>query len=218
MCCKQTGCDGTPDTVHHMYCNCTDRIIDVKLVIQQPYTEANQKTCNCADDDRTESICYITRSCDCYQTCQRCVQTHRNIRLTILDPGKDHTYNRCNGRSDGRGQEYTCQLLLCGAGCTVKSVPAKPQDEYTKCAYYNVMSRKSIYFYDLAVFIFFKLTDTRANHLGTNQSCNTTYHMDCCGTCKIVEAHLCQPAAAPDPVCLDRVDQCGNDAGVYTVA
>ena len=30
------------------------------------------------------------------ETCERCVETHGNIRFSIFDPSKDHTYYCCN--------------------------------------------------------------------------------------------------------------------------
>ena len=37
------------------------------------------------------------------------------------------------------------------------------------------------------------------------------------GACKIVEARLCKPSSAPDPVCLYGVYDSGNDCGVDAV-
>ena len=48
----------------------TDGIINMKLVIKKPYTEADKKSCYSTDNDRTECIGYITGSGDCYETCE----------------------------------------------------------------------------------------------------------------------------------------------------
>ena len=56
--------------------------------------------------------------------------------------------------------------------------------------------------------------DTRADHLGTDERSNTAYHMNGSGTGEIVEAHLCEPAAAPNPVTADWID---NSADYYAV-
>ena len=49
--CKKSDCYGTPDTVHHMYCNCADRIVDMQLVVEEPYSEDDQESCNGSDSD-----------------------------------------------------------------------------------------------------------------------------------------------------------------------
>ena len=50
------------------------------------------------------------------------------------------------------------------------------------------MSRECIDLGNLAGFVLGELTDTRANHNCTNQSANTTNHMNTVGTCEIMEA------------------------------
>ena len=89
-----------------MYCNSTYRVINMKLIIQKPYTEYYQKSSYSTDYDSTEAVGHITRSGNCYQTCQRCIQAHRYIGFAILDPGKNHADYGCNCGSYGSGKEY----------------------------------------------------------------------------------------------------------------
>ena len=79
------------------------------------------------------------------------------------------------------------------------------------------MSGECIYFYNLTTLILIKLTDTGSQQFCTDQCGNTTYHVDRTGSCEIMEAKLCQPAAAPDPVSFDGIDQCGDHTGVNTI-
>ena len=80
------------------------------------------------------------------------------------------------------------------------------------------MTREGIYLNNLTVLVPLELTDTGTNHFCTYKGCDAADHVDRAGTCEIMEAQLSQPAAAPDPVCFDGVDQSGNDGGIYTVA
>ena len=61
------------------------------------------------------------------------------------------------------------------------------------------------------------LTDTGTEDSCADKSCDAADHMHRRGACKIVEAKLCEPAAAPDPVARDRVDNCGNDHRINAV-
>ena len=63
--CKKSYCNCSPDTVETVNCNSTYRVIDVKYIIKEPYTEDYKKTSNNTDDCSTRCICNITRSCDC---------------------------------------------------------------------------------------------------------------------------------------------------------
>ena len=79
------------------------------------------------------------------------------------------------------------------------------------------MSWECIYFYDLTTLILIELTDTGSQQFCTDQSGNTTYHVDRTRSCEIMEAKLCQPAAAPDPVAGDGVDDQADGGGVAAV-
>ena len=108
--CKQTNCQCAPQAIHAVYCDRTNRIVYVENVIQEPYTKAYQQTSNNTNDSRTKGIHNITASSNCNQTSQRSIQAHGNIRLSILDPGKDHTGNSCQRRCNCCGQENGTQL------------------------------------------------------------------------------------------------------------
>ncbi len=79
------------------------------------------------------------------------------------------------------------------------------------------MPREGVYFCDFAGLILFKLAHAGAQDPGADKSGDAAHHMNGAGTGKIVEAHLREPAAAPDPVRFDGIDQCGDDSGVDTV-
>ena len=94
-----------------------------------------------------------------------------------------------------------------GSGSAVESVPAEPENEYAEGAESHGVTKDRV---GLAVFI--KLADTGTDHLGTDECAQTADHVNAGGTSEINEAHLSQPAAAPDPVSFDRVNNCTYDS------
>ena len=62
-----------------------------------------------------------------------------------------------------------------------------------------------------------KLANTGAQQLRANEGGDAADHVNRAGTGEIMEAKAGKPAAAPDPVGLNGVNQCGNDAGIDAV-
>ena len=61
------------------------------------------------------------------------------------------------------------------------------------------------------------LANTCANHLRADEGSNAADHMYCCGTGKIMEAQLRQPAAAPNPVAADRINNSTDNQAVNAI-
>ena len=76
ICSKKTNSKCSPDTVHHVYANSTNWVINVKHIVQKPYTKDYKKTGNKTDYCSTCTVSNVTRSCNSNKTSQRCVQTH----------------------------------------------------------------------------------------------------------------------------------------------
>ena len=190
----------------------TYRVINTDHIITEPDAEAYQKSGNDTYEESTHGIHGVTACGDADQASQGSVQTHRNIRFAIFYPGEDHTGNSCDSRCNGGSCKDRSQLRAVGCGSTIEAVPAKPEDEAAQGTDDNVMSWNCV---RGAVFIVF--AKTRALHPGTDQCAEAAYHMDGTGTCEIMEAHLREPAAAPDPVCFNRINNGRNDAGINTV-
>ena len=79
------------------------------------------------------------------------------------------------------------------------------------------MAGEGIYLRDLTALVAAKLAHPGPKNLGANQGADAAHHMDGAGAGKIVEAHLGQPAAAPNPVRLNGVDQCRDHSRIDTV-
>ena len=215
--CKKTDCNGTPNAVAEVDGNRADRVIDMELIVEQPNAERAKETGHNADDCRAEAVRYVTAGGDGDQTGERSVETHGNIRLAVLYPCEDHAGDGCYGRCDGGREEDRAELLNACCRSAVEAVPAEPEDKYAKAAERNVVARESIDLYDLAGCILFELADARAEQLCADERGKTAYHVDGAGACKIMEAELRKPAAAPDPVCFDGVYQSGDNTGVNAV-
>ena len=68
-----------------------------------------------------------------------------------------------------------------------------------------------------AALVLYILANAGAEKLCADESGDTAHHVDRAGAGKIMEAQLGKPAAAPDPVGLDGVNQSGDHSGVYAV-
>ena len=53
---EEANCNGAPDTVEEVNCNSADRVVDVKLVVEEPNAEANQESGNQTDDRSAEAV------------------------------------------------------------------------------------------------------------------------------------------------------------------
>ena len=189
----------------------------MQLVIQQPHAEDHQQTSHRADDDGAEGVGHIAGSSDSHQAGQGGIQTHGHVRLAVAHPGEDHANNRSNGGSHRGGQEHGAQLLHRGAGSAVEAVPAQPQDEHAQAAQGQVVTGEGVHTSNFAVLVLGELADTGSENLRTDEGGDAAHHMNGAGAGEIMEAQLRQPAAAPDPVSLDGVDQRGNHRGVDAV-
>lgn len=102
-----------------------------------------------------------------------------------------------------RGAEYSVNLLpKIKVETVVEPEVAEPENKYAKSCNGKVVSGNRT---GIPFFIIF--SNTRSEDFGTNKCTDTADHMDCCGTCKIVESHLSEPSTAPDPVAGYRVNK-----------
>ena len=119
--------------------NCAYRIVNFQNLINKFNTKYNYKTGNDADDRCRSRRNGITGCCNCHKTCKRAVQRHGNIRLFVTKPGDKHNSYCGNCRrkvgiyKDFAGT-YNSIAFHTDSRSTVKTKPAEPEDENTKCA------------------------------------------------------------------------------------
>ena len=87
-------------------------------------------------------------------------------------------------------------------GSAVEAEPAEPQDEHAQRGEGQVVAQDGPGLAVLAV-----LADAGPKDLGADQRADAADHVHGSGTGEVVEAQLSQPAAAPDPVAGDGVDE-----------
>lgn len=117
----------------------------------------------------------------------------------------------------GSGKENRAELLDGGGGGSVEAVPAEPKDEYAKRTERDAVTGEGVDLYNLAFFVPVELADTGTEQLSADERRDAADHMYRAGACEIVEAELAEPATAPDPVRLDRIDEGGYYCGVNAV-
>ena len=166
---EKPGRDGSPDAVHHVHGHRAHRIVHPQHVVEEPDAEHYQDTCHRADHHRAETVRHVTGGCDRHQTCQGGVQTHGDIRLSVLHPGEDHADDRRDRRRHCRGQKDGSKLRNAGRRRAVEAVPAEPEDKDPKAADGEVMSRKGIDLYDLPLLILCKFSDPGSQDPGSDQ-------------------------------------------------
>ena len=91
---EKSHCQCSPHSVDQMYRAGTHRIVHSCHIVKEPYSEYHEKTCHTADDHGAGHIHHITGCRDGHESCQRCVQAHGNIGLSVFDPCEYHTYHR----------------------------------------------------------------------------------------------------------------------------
>ena len=203
--CKQSCQNRSKTATDTMYANGPDRIVDLQLLIYKLNTKYNRKARDHSNECRSYRCNSITAGRNCYQSSQRSIQCHGNIRLLITYPCDNengHGRHRC---CQIRRIENPCRICRaipgqCNGRASVKSKPAEPENKYTKCCKCHAVTKNRIRF---AIFIIF--SNTRSKDRRTYKRCNAAYHMYRRRPRKIMESQLRQPSAAPDPVSGNRI-------------
>ena len=97
-------------------------------------------------------------------------------------------------------------------GAAVKSKPAHPQDKHAKACQGDAVAGDGIYAAILIV-----LADSGSQKPCPYEGAHAANQMDAGGTGEIMESHFRKPAAAPDPMAGNGVNQKGDDHGINAV-
>ena len=215
---QQAGEYGTQRAADAVYRNGADRIVDFQLLVDEFNGIDYDNSGNEADSERAGYGDQVAASCNSYQTCQCSVQCHGNVRLSVADPGQEH--DGAGGDSGGHVGGYEnvggrLDRFVTGHAdgrTAVEAEPGEPEYEHTQGRKGQTVAGNSV---DSSVFIVF--ADTGPQQPGADAGTDAAYHMHRGGTGKIVKAHLGQPAAAPDPVAGNRVDDQADEDAVNAV-
>ena len=215
---KQTDRQCAPQAVHAVDRHRTDRVVDLGNVIEKFHREDAEHASHDADHGRAEGVDHITAGGDGHQTGQRTVEGKGDIGLAVAHPADDQRGHRSQSRrqvgveaDEARGNHRVIAGHADGRAA-VKAEPAEPQDENTQGHGGQVVAGDSPCLAVLAIF-----ADAGTEHPGTQAGGNTAHKVDRRGTGEIMEAQLSQPAAAPDPVAGNGIDDQADGGGVAAV-
>ena len=182
------------------------------LQIQDFYNHHDQNSGDNTDNACSDCVKSITSGCHCNQTCQGSIEAHGNIRFSVFYPGINQSGQGRYGRGNCRRQENRRQFRRRCRCCSVESVPSQPENKHAQRSKRNRMTGNRVDFDNFAVFIRHILPDPGAENDSTNQCRNPAHHMNGTGSCVIMKPSLGQPAAAPDPMGLNGIDQQADHA------
>ena len=216
--CQQPGQHGSQSAADAMYGNGADGIVDLYLLVNEFNRIHNNGPGNQTDQEGTGHGYQVAACGNAYQACQGAVQGHGNIGLPVPDPGQEHG----GAGSDGRGHVGGYENMRGGQDCfvsghadggaAVEAEPGKPEDEHAQRSQREAVAGNGV---DGTVFIVF--ADTGSQQPGADTGAHAAHHMYGGRAGKVVEAHLCQPAASPDPVAGNRVDNQADSNAVNAV-
>ena len=216
---EQAGCNGAPHAVHAVHGNSADRVINLDNVIKEFNGEDAEHTGNDADDGSAERINHIAACGNGNQTGQSTVKGKGDIRFAVTHPAGDQRGNgsqrsgQVGIEADQTSGNHGVIACHCHGGATVEPEPAEPQDKHAQGHGGQVVAGDCA---GLAVLVV--LTNTGAKHPGAQAGGNAANKVNGGGTGKIMEAQLCQPAAAPDPVAGDGVNDQADSGRVAAVS
>ncbi len=169
----------------------TNRIIDTHLFKEQD-GEDYQDTCDRPNDYGIRRANKGTRGCNCDQTSQHAVAEHRWVWLHSLHTqsqvgrkGSKHTRQHRVDDDDRDAEVRTAQRAT-----SIKTKPAKGEDERPKDNHRNVVTRDRLW---LAVL---ELANPRSDHNRTDQPDDTAHGMDDTRACEI-DCPMAQPKNLP---------------------
>src|SRR5699024_9397596 len=160
----------------------------------------------------------VTAGGNGHQTSQSGVQGHGDIGLAVPHPGEDHGHTGGHGggqggvEADQAGERHGLVGGQSQGRAAVKAEPAEPEDKDAQGGGGHVVAGDGVGFAVLVV-----LADPGAQHPGAQHGDDAAHVVHCGRAGEIVEPKARQPAAAPDPVAGDGVDQQRNGGGVDTV-
>ena len=180
-----------------------DGVVDMQAV-KETDRKHNQHTGDSADEQRAFDADIGAGAGDAHKARQTAVDRHAQVRLADDQPGGDGggEHGR-DGRGVGGDQDVhdVRRVLEAHGGAGVEPEPAQPQDEQANDGQRHVVPRDGL---GLAGFIIF--ADARAQNQRPGQSRPAADRVHGGVPGEIHKAEIGQPAAAPDPVPDDGVD------------
>ena len=204
---EEAGGQGAPGAVDAVDGNRAHGVIDLCHVVEEFHREDAEHTGDDADDGGAEGVHHIAAGGDGDQTCQGAVEGKGDIGFAVAHPAGDEGRDGSEGgghvgvEADEAGGDHGIVTGHADGGAAVETEPAKPQDKDAQGHGGEVVAGDGAGLAVLAVF-----ADAGAQHPGAQAGGDAAHEVDGRGTGEIMEAQLGKPAAAPDPVAGDGVD------------
>ena len=184
---KETIGHGPPNTVDAVHANGADRVINMELKVDAFYSKHDQDTSHKANDERAQGIDGGAWCGDGHKASQGGVHAHGYVGLAAAHPCEYHAGKGSGCWSDGGVGQNLRQLGAIGSCSAVKAVPAEPKDETAQGAQGEGVTSDGVYM-DATAFVLGVLPKTRPQDGCTDESRNTTHHVNNTGTSKIYKA------------------------------
>ncbi len=216
---KQAHSQGAPGTVDAVDRHGAHGVVDAGDAVKEFHREDAQHTGHNTDDGGAVGVHLIAAGGDGHQAGQRAVEGQGHIRLAVAQPGDDKGGHGGQGRrqvgveADQAGGDHGFVTGHGDGGAAVEAEPAEPQDKDAQRHGCHVVAGNSP---GLAVLVV--LADTGAQHPGAQHGGDAAHEMHGGGTGEIMEAQLGQPAAAPDPVTGDGVNDQADGCRIQAVS
>jgi hypothetical protein len=205
---EETGGYGTPDTRKSVHGDGIKRIIDVEAVQEEGSGDREDQTSNETGEDGIHSGNGGARTSHGDQTSEERVEHGKHIVTTEHKLGEDHRHEHGgDGTEEGVDGALDSNLpatIEDGRGTSVEEEPADEQDPGTD----GGLRRKTLLHLNGKTSHFVEATDTGTKKHTTDETANTTNHVDDGGTSEINVTHGAEESTSvPDPMARNRVHE-----------
>lgn len=211
---ENTCSDHSPQSANSVNADRPDGIVELHYLIKEIDAQSGEDPGD-NPDERSSPGSYHVRPCrNGNESADYAVAHHGYIRLFVKDPGHYHSTD-----SACRACHYVVERDIADIGgyrqrrAAVEPEPCEPQDKRTQRGHRDIMPQNGYRFTVLGVFTLSGVYQQR-----THKGAYSAHHVYRSRACKIVEAHVAEPAAAPDPVSGHRVNYHTHDRRADKVA
>ena len=215
---EEAGEDGPRCAADAVDGNRAHRVVDLQNGVKEIHGDRQQQSGDGADGGGSRRGDHVAAGGDCHQPRQGGVKGHAHIRLLVANPSVDHSHDTGHRRghvggdkNQPRADDHIIPLHAHG-GAAVETKPAEPEDKHTQSAQGQTVAQDGP---GPALVVVFA-------DPGTQDSCadagaHAAHHVNRRGTRKVMESQSAQPAAAPDPVAGNGIDEGGDAERVEAV-
>ena len=184
-----------------------DGVVDLYDLVEELDRQDHDDARDDARDGGAERVHDVAAGGDGDEAGERGVERQRDVGLAVAAPGEDHRGEGGHRRgevgveADEAGVGHLVVAGHADGGAAVEAEPAEPQDKDAEGHGGHAVAEDGARLAVLAV-----LADARPQERGAEAGRHAADEVDRSRAGEVMEAELREPAAAPDPVTRDRVD------------